>query len=230
MILADPRPQPAVSAIVRVFDSYPVVAIAENHRNQQVHDFIVLLVSDPRFLEKVDDIVVEFGSARYQQVIDRYVAGDAVPDAELRRVWRDTVNILVWDAPVYERFFRTVRSVNQRRRHRPLRVLLADPAVDWSQIQRREDWEQVAAIRDEHAAEVVEREVLTKRHRALLIFGSGHVTRDSAFEQNDAKPDRKTKSNVAELLETRHPGSTFLIWAHMTGWMTSDLDPRLSSW
>jgi len=229
-VLADPRPQPAVSAIVRAFDIHPLVAIGENHRNQQVHDFIVLLVSDPRFLQKVDDVVVEFGSARYQDVIDRYTAGEAVPRAELRRVWRDTVNILVWDAPVYERFFRTIRAVNQRRPQRQLRVLLADPSFDWTQIRRREDWEHVGATRDEHAADVVEREVLAKQHRALLIFGSGHVTRDSAFNKYGVKPDRKTTPNVAELLEARHPRSIFLIWAHMSGWKTSELDPRLASW
>jgi hypothetical protein len=228
--LGEPRPEPAVGAILRAFDTHPLIAIGENHRNQQVHDFIVSLVSDPRFAQKVDDVVVEFGSARYQNVIDRYIAGETVPSAELRRVWRDTVNILVWDAPVYERFFRTVRAVNQRRRQHQLRVLLADPPLDWTHIQHRQEWEQVAATRDEHAAEVVEREVLAKRHRALLIFGSGHVTRDSAFEKYGIKPDRTTAPNVVELLEARHPGSTFLIWAHMTGWMTSDLDPRLASW
>jgi hypothetical protein len=70
LVLAEPRPQPAVNAIVRAFDTYPLVAIGENHRNRRVHDFIVSLVSDPRFLQKVDDLVVEFGSARYQDVID----------------------------------------------------------------------------------------------------------------------------------------------------------------
>ena len=223
-----PRPQPAVSAIVRAFDTYPLVAIGENHRNQQVHDFIISLVNDKRFSQKVDDVVVEFGSARYQDVIDRYTAGDAVPLEALRKVWRDTVNILVWDAPVYERFFRTVRAVNQQRPGRQLRVLLADPPIDWGMIHDRGDWERVSNTRDAHAAEVVEREVLAKHHRALLIFGSAHVTRDTAFDAFGATPDRK--SNMVELLEARHPGSVLLVWSHMAGWMTSDLDPRLASW
>ena len=174
LVLADPRPRPAVDAIVRAFQTYPLVAIAESHRNQQVHDFIVSLVSDPHFLQQVDDVVVEFGSARYQDVIDRYTAGEAVPRAELRRAWRDTVNILVWDAPVYERFFRIVRSVNQHRPRR-LRVLLADPPLDWTTIHRREDWEQAAATRDEHAAEVVEREVLAKQSGNGREFGVKRV-------------------------------------------------------
>ena len=115
---ADPVPQPAVASILRGFDTHALVAIGEGHRNQQVHDFILTLVSDPRFADKVDDIVVEFGSADHQDIIDRFTEGQAVPLSELRRVWRDTVNILVWDSPVYERFFRAIRTVNERRRDR----------------------------------------------------------------------------------------------------------------
>ena len=226
---ADPRPQFAIAAIVDAFDKHPLVGLGESHRNQQVHDFIVALVRDPGFLHKVDDIVVEFGSARYQDVMDRYVAGEPVSSDDLRRVWRDTVNILVWDAPVYQRFFETVRAVN---RTRPpgsrLRVLLADPPLDWTAIQSREEWERVAATRDEHAAEIVEREVLGKKHRALLIFGSGHLTRDTAAY--GTSPDRQHPLNVAEILAGRHPGTILLIWSHTPGWMTSRLDSRLASW
>jgi hypothetical protein len=227
--LTEPRPRPAIKAVLDAFDWYPLVAIGEGHRNQQVHDFIVALLREPRFLQKVNDIVVEFGSARYQDVMDRYTGGDTVPPEALRRVWRDTVNILVWDAPVYERFFKTVRAVN---RHRPrgarLRVLLADPPLDWANLHRREEWERVGETRDEHALEVIEREVLARKRRALLIFGSGHVTRDKAFDAYGPKPNRKP--TLAELLEARHPGATLLIWSHMPGWLTREVDSRLSSW
>jgi hypothetical protein len=132
----------------------------------------------------------------------------------------------VWDAPVYERFFRTIRTVNQRNQKRRLRVLLADPPIDWDHV-RHDDWERVAAERDEHAAAVVEREVLAKGHRALLIFGSGHMMRDSAFAYG-AVAGRHP--NLAELIEARHAGSILLIWAHMPGWRASQVDPRLASW
>jgi hypothetical protein len=136
--LTYPRPQPAVRAVHDAFDKYPLVAISEGHRNQQVHDFIISLLRDPRFLQKVNDIVVEFGSARYQDVMDRYTAGQTVPPEDLRRVWRETVNILVWDAPVYERFFTTIRAVNQNRlQGARLRILLADPPLDWANVGER---------------------------------------------------------------------------------------------
>jgi len=227
--IADPRPLPAVAAILGAFDAFPLVAIGEAHRNQQVHDFIVTLLRDPRFQEKVNDVVVEFGNARYQDVADRYSSGDAVAPAQLRLVWRDTVNSLVWDAPVYERVFTTVRAINQRRPPaRRLRVLLADPPIDWATIRGRDEWLRVAASRDAHAAALVEREVLSKGRRALLIFGSDHVTRDAAFDSYGAKPGRMP--TLAELLEQRHPGAAFLVWCHMSGWMTSELDPRLAAW
>jgi hypothetical protein len=99
--------------------------------------------------------------------------------------------------------------------------LLADPPIDWDQV-RHDDWERVAAGRDDYAAALVEREVLAKTHRALLIFGSGHVTRDTAFGA--------VKPNLAELIEARHTGSIVLIWAHMQGWRTSEVDRRLATW
>jgi hypothetical protein len=38
----------------------------------------------------VNDIVVEFGDAGYQGIIDRYIAGRDVPYDDLRHVWEDT--------------------------------------------------------------------------------------------------------------------------------------------
>ena len=44
---------------------------------------------DRRFSETVNDIVVEFGSARYQEVMDRFQRGDEVPPRELEQVWQN---------------------------------------------------------------------------------------------------------------------------------------------
>jgi hypothetical protein len=225
--LSEPRPQPAVAAILESLKVYRLVAIGETHRNQQVHDFIVTLLQDPRFLPSGGDIVVEFGNARYQVVMDRYTSGEAVASRELVHVWRDAVNSLVWDAPVYARFFATVRSVNQRRPPGSrLRVVLADPPIEWSNIHNRTEWEQVVATRDRHAADVIGREVLATGHRALLIFGSGHVQNEKAFDAY-GKPNRIRSANLAELLQDVHPGATFVVVAD---WMTAELDRRLVEW
>lgn len=218
--------RPAAAAIIEAFTRYELVAIGEAHRHQQVHDFIVALLNDSAFLPEGGDVVVEFGNARYQSAIDRYVSGEPVSRADLVRVWRDAVNILVWDAPVYERVFETVRQINQRRSPRNhLRVLLADPPIDWSAIQDRVAWERIAASRDRFAADVVERDVLLRKRRGLLIFGSGHVENEGAFDHG--KPNRARQPNLAELLQSEHMGQTLFILADP---MTITFGNRTNRW
>ena len=202
--------RPAAAAIIEAFTRYRLVAIGEAHRNQQVHDFIVALLNDSAFLPEGGDVVVEFGNARYQSVIDRYVSGEQVERDDLVRVWRDAVNILVWDAPVYERVFETVRQINQRRSAQShLRVLLADPPIDWTAIHNRIAWEKIAESRDRFAADVVERDVLLRNRRGLLIFGSGHVENESAY----GKPNRVRPPNLAELLQSEQRRQTLFVLA-----------------
>jgi hypothetical protein len=225
-----PTPRDAVSAILEVFEHYPIVAIGEDHRHQQIHDFIVSLVTASNFPGRVNDIVVEFGAARYQGLMDRYIAGETVSLDQLRQVWRDTVNILVWDAPIYQRFFETVRSVNQRLpQSRRLRVLLGDPDFDWRQVHTRRQWERIARQRDAHAWQVVENEVFVKHRRALLVFGSGHLNREGAYDRVDRKP--QTKFNLTETIEKNHPRTVFVIWPHTGNWgAITEVDARLASW
>jgi hypothetical protein len=180
-------PRPAVpldpiAAILDAFRSHSVVALAEgNHGNEQGHAFRLSLIRDPRFAATVNDIVVEFGSARYQDLMDRFVRGDAIPDDALRQVWRNTaVAQAVWDAPIYEEFFRAVRAVNASLpRERRLRVLLGDPPLDWNVVHSREDLDKQVKdmARDRYPADLIRREVLAKRRHALLIYGDGHLSR-----------------------------------------------------
>jgi len=185
--LADAQPEiPAIPAvpiepitgILEMFQTHDVVALSEgNHGNEQGHAFRLALIRDPRFAAAVNDIVVEFGNAHYQAVIDRFVQGEPVAYEELRKVWQDTTQRgTVWDRPIYEEFYRAVRDVNAALPvARRLRVLLGDPPVDWAAPQssgpRRTD---------DFPASVIQREVLAKKRRALVIFGGMHLIRKGA--------------------------------------------------
>src|SRR5262249_23234065 len=224
----EPRPPKALRAILKAFDKYAIVALGEVHRNQQVHDFILSLTRDASVPGKVNAIVVEFGNGRCQDLMDRYISGEAVSPGELRKIWRDTVNILVWDAPVYKRFFAAIRALNRGLlESKRLRVLLGDPPFDWNEIQTKEEWERLVPRRDPHTAKVIEEEVLAKNHKALLIFGAQHLMRSSAYNRYSSNPQ---ELNLAEILDQRHPGSTLLIWPHTSGYLISELEPRFASW
>src|SRR5947199_1473802 len=112
-------PQPAVpiepiAAVIDAFRSHEVVALGEgDHGNEEGHAFRLSLIRDPRFATTVNDIVVETGNALYQDLMDRFVQGEDIPDLSLRRIWQNTTQpFTTFDTPIYEEFFRTVRVVN----------------------------------------------------------------------------------------------------------------------
>ena len=217
-----PKPSNAVDAIVKAFDKFPLVAFGEYQGLQEEADFFALLIRDPAFSTRVNDIVVEFGNALYQDVVDRYVAGKEISPDELRQVWRNTTELLTWNSPMYEKFFANVRELNQTLpASRRLRVLLGDPPIDWNKVQSREEFLSVQGQRDSHYAKVVEDEVLAKGRKALLIAGEGHFARQSVSPMD----------NVGRLIEKRHPKSLFVIMSHR-GFLeqNEELEPRLVSW
>jgi hypothetical protein len=170
-----------IGAIVDAFRSHAIVALGEgSHGNEQAHAFRLALIRDPRFAAIVNDVVVECGNAKYQDVMDRFVRGDEVPYESLRQVWQNTTQTSgVWDRPIYEEFFRAVRGVNASLpTERQLRVLLGDPPVDWDRVrQGKEDAGKWVPERDRHAVGVIRREVISKGRRGLVIYGGGHLFR-----------------------------------------------------
>jgi hypothetical protein len=164
-----------IAGILEMFKTHDVVALSEgNHGNEQGHAFRLALIRDPRFSATVNDIVVEFGNAHYQAVIDRFVHGEQVAYEELRKVWQDTTQRgPVWDRPIYEEFYRAVRDVNAALPvERRLRVLLGDPPRDWEASQRGGP-----PRTDDFPASVIQREVIAKKRRALVIYGGMHLIR-----------------------------------------------------
>lgn len=170
-------PRDPVAAIKEAFETHQLVAIGDNHGNVQVHDLRLALIRDQRLAGVFNDIVVEFGNARYQELMDRFISGEAIAEADLRHAWQDTTQIEeAWDLPIYEEFFRAVRDVNKSRRpDQRLRVLLGDPPIDWSAVRGADDIK--AWDRDGHAATVIRREVLTRKRRGLIIYGDQHLVR-----------------------------------------------------
>lgn len=213
----DPQPRDAIPAVLDALTRYPLVGISEAHQMQEQHDFFVALLQHPALPGRINDIVVEFGNARYQATADRFLLDlQPVSNAALRLIWRNTVisgGNPVWDAPVYEQFFRTVRAVNWALpvAHR-LRVVLGDPPIDWNTVRGAADIPAALPFvlaRDAHYARVVEHDVLAKGRRALLIAGGGHLWRGVLADNN--VPGQPNPLNAGTLLSRRYPGKLFVI-------------------
>ena len=132
---------------------------------------LLAIARDPRIQGTVTDIVVEFGSSRYQDLIDRFVRGDAIADAALRRAWQDTVTAGVTnDGPYVEEFYRAIRALNATLpKEKRYRVIGGDPPIDWDNVTTKEDLRKWTVRRDSFTADVIHREVAERGRRALVV-------------------------------------------------------------
>lgn len=225
---APPEPEPAKAAILHAFLDHRVVAVADVDQLEQNHAFIASVIGDTTFVLRAGNIVVEWGNARYQNILDRYLAGDSVARSELQQIWRNTAGGIgpAWEAPIYEGFFRTVRAINRGRSDaRRLRVWLGDPPIDWSTVRSPCDVIDWVARRDSNIARLVRERVIARGGRTLLVAGSRHVLRGLT------RPDEDEGLNAVALLERQNNERVFVVLPHRGFVRVADsLEQRLGTW
>ncbi|HKW18611.1 MAG TPA: hypothetical protein VJO35_13985 [Terriglobales bacterium] len=214
----DLRPKNPTAAVLQAFQTHDIVMLGEIHNNKQEYEWLDALVANPEFADRVDDIVVELGNSLYQKSVDRYIAGEAVPIADIQRAWRNVLG-LGPPPPIYGALYKAVREVNMRRHGKhQMRVLCGDPYINWNEVKTQDQLGPFLGHRDQWYAEVVKHEVLAKHHRAFLIAGSNHFLREQG------------KGYIEP--ELRRAGArTFVILAGtnaVKGY--DDLDHRFDSW
>jgi hypothetical protein len=148
-------PLEPVAAIVDAFRSHSVVAVRAGHGEERGYAFLLALVRDPRFGTVVNDIVIEEGSARYQDVADRFVRGDELSDESLSQIWRNTTQPGPGLDRPWEEIFRAVRTVNASLpQEHQFRVILGDPPIDWDNVRIPEDHRKWIEMRDTFPADL----------------------------------------------------------------------------
>jgi hypothetical protein len=226
---------PAMDGIFAAFQTHPLVGIGEHHSIQQELDFYTALVRNPRFAREVGNVVVEFGGAAHQDIIDRYVNGEEVPYAELRKVWTDTVG---WQPVVtrvgYSAFFAQVRETNKALPpDNRIHVWLGEPVIDWSNLSH-DGWQTLNRQRDSHVAALVEREILAKGRKALLIYGAGHFEPPVPGSAGEAlEKAGYSTTYLSTLIRRKHPDALFVaVFYNGTGdkACAQEMDRSMQSW
>ncbi len=196
---AEPLAEPAIPAILAAFERYDLVGIPAAHGLKDLDDLILTLVRNPTFPKKVNDLEIECGNSLYQDLLDRYTSGANVPFREVQKVWRNTTQSACGLSGFYEQLVPLVRAINQKLpRERALRVLGGDPPFDWDQIKTAEDLHKavLSLRRDTGIASVIEKEVLAKHRKALMLMGTFHLLHGAG---------------ATAMTETKYPNSTFVI-------------------
>lgn len=227
-------PLDPIDGILAAFGTHQVVTVGEGgHNNEQTHALRLSMIRDPRFAKIVDDIVVEFGNSRYQDIMDRYVSGEDVPHAQLKKVWQNTTQAHeIWDVPIYEEFFHEVRKVNAKLpKKRRLRVLLGDLPIDWDLIKTQEDLLKNKRS-DSIPAGIIEREVISKGRRALVIYGEMHSVRRNTYwmMEDKAAAEERYARPVGTIVALLERSGTKVFSIRTSSNNLAELQPDIANW
>jgi hypothetical protein len=212
-------PLEAIPAILDAFRSFRVVSFPGGHTDANESQALLrALVADPRFGATVNDIVVEFGSSRYQDVMDRYIRGEDVPESSVQRAWLDAVQPgISLDNQNTAAFFRAVREANAKRpAPEKTRVLLGDPPIDWENVRTKADYRKWEIQRDSYPADLVRRIVLAHNRRALIVWANGHLMRQEILTNYDMTSWES--QTIVSLIEA--PGGTPVFTVRAEGSLT----------
>jgi hypothetical protein len=199
-----------VEGIAAALDSFPIVALADLHGAAELGAFRRRLLADDRVLDRVQDVVIEAGNSLYQPLADRYVRGDSVSPDSLRLIWNNTTQspLNTLDAPLYAQdILRTVREANARRAlGKRVRVLLADPPIEWGAVTTLGDFRRFLSQRRVSHVRVLSDSVIARGHRAIFICGGLHLLRTTAGGQ----PNGPMATTTQRMLLV-HPRSVYVI-------------------
>lgn len=158
----------------------------------------------------------------------RFISGEEVPREFLRRAWEDTTQPHAGcETPIHEELYRAVRTVNTTLpKERRVRVLLGDPPIDWSSPTEKQDREKFMFMRDSYPAELIQRDILAKGRRALIVYGQGHLQRKQMLSNYDmSHPIAQT---IVSLLESSG-AKVFTVWGNTRADLET-LQPSIASW
>ena len=105
-------------------------------------------------------------------------------------------------------------------------MLAGDPALDWSKVK---DQSEVMLDRDGNIAAVMEKEVLAKHRKALMLFGTFHLF------HSDHTGAKQLESAVGRY-EMKYPGVTFVIDGGIVSKnpipvsVMNEMEARMSGW
>jgi hypothetical protein len=106
---------------------------------------------------------------------------------------------------------RAVRSVNASLPDaKKLRVIAGDPPIDWDNITSSQDHRRWIELRDSYPADLIQRQVLDRGRRALVIYGQGHLQRRQIVSNYDMSTWQA--QTVASLLERDSGVRIFNVW------------------
>lgn len=197
-----------IAFITAKFDTHDIVAIGETHDKVEVTDFYIELINQKAFRKKVDFLVIEMGNHLYQDLLDRYILGSKqVEEKQLYQLWRNHTSCMLngSDNTGMIRLLKAIRKSNLENDHK-IRVLAADPDIDWAKVDCLQQFYKHLGNRDEFYTDIVVDHIVKPNKKALIIMGNSHFNK-----QRTASMIKNNRQNPITALTNLHDSKVFLL-------------------
>lgn len=199
----------ALSYIKQSLANNTVLAIGEAHWFSELFTALSDCLLDPQLDGAFTHLFVEFGNSKHQTLLNSYLAGEAVSEAELATIWLDSVAFPAWLHPCYGHFFQQVREVNALRQY-PIRVLLTEPEFDWNKVTSTAQLKRINAQRDQALLDAIQHQQQNSDQGVIVLLGARHIVKRSPVLGRFSK--YKTFGDLAHQAFSKR---YICIWPHM---------------
>jgi hypothetical protein len=124
---------------------------------------------------------------------------------------------------MYQQFLAAVRDANLKLpRARRIHVWAGEPPADWSQITSQAQLEPFLDQRDQYAAEVIEKHILERGKKALVIYGALH------FYALPGRPESPPSPGLRGLVERKRPNAFYVVQPYF-GYFQAECSARFEA-
>ncbi|MGA2614409.1 MAG: hypothetical protein ABSG38_13310 [Spirochaetia bacterium] len=194
--------------VLGCFASHDIVFLGEFYKIRQNVQLVSSLI--PRlYAAGVRNLGIEYALSDDQRDIDSLVTADAWDETKARAIIFDW--IVTWGFQEYVDIFKTAWQLNHGlpRGSRPFRVLGLSVRQNWEYLTTEKDAQDPKVVArvfangvpDAHMAEVIDRELIEKGHKGLIVCGMQH-----AFTGFRSTEYQKSAEKL-RLSETRRAGN-----------------------
>ncbi len=219
--------------ILKKFADHDVVLLAESHGIKHFVELVQRLIP-LLHTAGVTNVGMEFGAAEDQDALDALVVAPTYDDAQARQLM---FNYNVgWAYKEYYDVYRHAWMFNRTRppESLPFRIVNLSYRYDWSGFRTVRTPSVMRSVFrrgniERFRADVVEREVLAKGQKILILTGAVHAFTKYHYPQYDYfAPDfvRYTDADFGNLLEQRSPGRNATVMLHIP-WDSPDQSQQL---
>jgi uncharacterized RDD family membrane protein YckC len=150
--------------VIELYDKYDIVVLCERpHPEATQWDFILRVVSDPRFIRQVGHVYTEYGNANLQPFLDHFMTAPGLSEKEIDTCALHILrNMPVWPVWTYPNFFVYLKRLYALNQSLPpekqIRHYLTDRLPLWEELTTQAEYRAynlTLRVRDQRMAQLI---------------------------------------------------------------------------